>query len=90
MTEGQVATGFYSSIKDTTMDTKRCKLCRNIKPIDDFFEREDRSAGRFEWCKICMEKNGRSPDYPPISERGSGVINANFSSLQPGYNDGPS
>lgn len=67
------------------MSAKRCTLCKDVKPIEDFFEREDMPAGRYAWCKTCMEEQGRSPDYPDIKEQGGGVIHPNYKSLLPGY-----
>ncbi len=67
------------------MLTKQCKLCKKVKPIGDFNEREDMIAGRYAWCKTCMDDAGRTIEYPPEKERGSGVITVNYASLRPGY-----
>ena len=71
------------------MDKIRCTRCGRALTSDHFHKRDDRT-GFFAWCLFCMDKEGRSMDYPPEKERGAGVIHVNYSSLRPGYNDGQS
>jgi hypothetical protein len=52
---------------------KFCKHCKKFKEIKEFYRRTDRDS-YFAWCKGCMDNQRRSVDYPPVSERGSGLI----------------
>ena len=69
------------------MFVSRCTKCKNVKPIDDFYEREDRPGLPYAWCKKCCSENGRSPDYPELQEQGSGVYYVNYKSLRTGYEE---
>lgn len=66
---------------------KRCRQCHQLKSNADFYEREDRPA-LYAFCKSCMDKEGRSVDFPPVEEQGGGVLYVNYSSLRPGWYEG--
>lgn len=61
-----------------------CSRCKRWKGIEHFFSRED-NTGSYAWCKTCMEKEGRSTDYPDLSQRGHGVVFSNYGSLKATY-----
>lgn len=61
-----------------------CKLCRKVKPNNEFWQRKDRQ-GFYSWCIGCCNTQGRSLDYPAEEERGGGVIYPNYRSLRPEY-----
>jgi RNase P subunit RPR2 len=52
---------------------KYCEHCHTFLPENKFYVREDR-PGLYAWCTNCMYEQKRSPDYPPIKQRGYGLI----------------
>jgi hypothetical protein len=67
------------------MRKSRCTKCHKVKDVTEFYIREDTFNSTYAWCKACMKEQGRSPEYPPLEERGSGVYHPNYKSLRPGY-----
>lgn len=63
---------------------RRCQKCNKVKELIEFWPRED-IPGVYAWCITCCIEQGRSQDYPPEQERGSGVYHPNYRSLKVGY-----
>jgi hypothetical protein len=63
---------------------RKCSLCSQTKDEKYFYPRED-AFNLYSWCIRCMNEQGRSPEYPPEKERGSGVYRVNYNSLKVGY-----
>lgn len=56
---------------------KRCTNCGIAKANDNFYVRDD-APGLYAWCTDCMKEQGRTTDYPPIKERGHGLLDGGF------------
>ena len=53
---------------------RKCGRCKKLKPLGKYKIRHDRPT-YFSWCSDCMNREGRSTDYPKIEHRGSGNAN---------------
>jgi hypothetical protein len=38
------------------MIEKTCRRCRNVKPVDDFYENKYSPDGRYAFCKVCFDQ----------------------------------
>lgn len=45
--------------------TKLCSVCKEIKPISDFYSNKARSTGSYSSCKICFKPTLK---YPKVNE----------------------
>lgn len=52
---------------------KCCTNCGITKENDNFYVRDD-APGLYAWCINCMKEQKRTTDYPPIQERGHGLL----------------
>lgn len=52
---------------------KICSRCHTPKDVNAFYKREDR-PGYYAWCIACCKVQGRSPNYPPVKDRGCGSL----------------
>jgi hypothetical protein len=51
----------------------QCRHCKELKPENEFLDREDRAGSKYAFCNMCMDAEHRSPDWPPENERGGGL-----------------
>jgi hypothetical protein len=58
---------------------KTCTCCNKVKPLEAFFEREDRH-GHYSWCCDCMKALGR--DIMSPCQVGGGLVDGGMEVLE--------
>jgi len=53
------------------MDTKQCKRCKEIKPIDDFYRVDDYADGHIKLCSVCTRADQKKwrDAHPGVSRK---------------------
>ena len=51
------------------METKKCNMCGEVKPINEFYKHKNNKDGLFSQCKCCMNKKHKEYYKEHLKER---------------------
>lgn len=66
------------------MEQKRCRKCRQIKPISEFWRDQHKKSGRKDACRSCLSRSNRRAANAAMYASATGIPLATLAGLADG------